>query len=233
MKQSKINIMCLFWRGEFRERDFSMNDVIRLYQSVKKHADREFQFYCLTNVDKTEFPEYVTPIPLLHNFPGWWSKIELHRPDLPAGRTLYMDLDSFAIRSLQPIFDYAGDLVMFNTKIPKRRWDKMEEGWVCKYQAGNMLFTPYCPPMKLVYEVFMTDPQKWMKQYRSEQDVMGAWIPTQPVMPDSWLIKLALIGVRGMHVIPEDCIIVTGQPKDNSFRNLGSRFVELEKMARL
>ena len=56
------------------------------------------------------------------DWPGWWAKMELYRPRiLPRLRTLYMDLDSHVIRSLQPILDYEGDLVMFNTKDKKHK----------------------------------------------------------------------------------------------------------------
>lgn len=35
----------------------------------------------------------VTTIPLLHDWPGWWAKMELFRPDI-AGDLMYFDLDT-------------------------------------------------------------------------------------------------------------------------------------------
>src|SRR5690606_26643149 len=112
--------------------------------------------------------------------------MELHRPDLPSGRTLYMDLDSHAVRSLAPILDYPGgdSLVMFKTQINKAKERKLaKEGWVLCYQAATMLFTPGCLVMTLVWNKFTKEPHKWMKRYRSDQDVMGDWIPLQPTFP--------------------------------------------------
>ncbi|KKM07612.1 hypothetical protein LCGC14_1732130, partial [marine sediment metagenome] len=126
--KGKVNIVCVYWIGNFRGRDFVSYDVWRLYYSVLKHADRPFDFYVLTNDMEANVPG--TKIELLHgnDWPGWWAKMELYRPDLPAGRTLYMDLDSHVIYSLQPIFDFEGDLVLFDSQDTSR------------YQAATILF---------------------------------------------------------------------------------------------
>jgi hypothetical protein len=233
--KEKVNIMCLYWVGEFRGRDFSINDIERLYQTVSKHIDREFDFYVLTNTKET-LPDYCNRIDLLYAWPGWWSKVELHRPDLPKGRTLYMDLDSHCIRSLGPILDYVGrdpkELVMFPTGIDKKKWQPLRsKGWVCWYQAATMLFTPGCQSMKLVWDRFTERPFHWMKKYRSEQDIMGEWIPDQPMFPRNWMCKLRTLEDRFPDGPPDDVIIVTGQDKTGLFRNT-NRIPWFEKMAR-
>lgn len=207
-----MNIICILWKGEFRGRDFSEKDVLRLYNNVKKYIDRRFTFYCLTNDEGIHFVPGVNAIPLKHDWPGWWSKVELHRPDLPEGRTLYLDLDSYIVNDLKPILDYDGDLVMFNTRVKKK-----QAGMVNRYQAATMLFTPGTKKMKDMYDKFRADPNKYMNFYRSEQDIMGEWMPNQPTFPDRWLLKLN--ECKNMNKLPEDCIIVTGQPKDISFRD--------------
>ena len=215
--KEKVNILCLYWVGEFRGRDFSIDDIERLYQTVSKHIDRPFDFYCLTNSTE-ELPTYVKPIPLIYAWPGWWSKMEIHRPDLPPGRTLYMDLDSHCVRSLGPILDYSGDLVMFETRIPQVKWAALERtGWVLRYQAATMLFTPGVNVMQYVWNRFLDKPSYWMKKFRSDQDVMGEWIPKQPTFPGEWMVKLATI--RDSKEIGGKYIIVTGQTKDGLFRH--------------
>lgn len=231
--KEKVNILCLYWVGKFRGRDFSVSDVERLYRTVQKHIDRPFDFYCLTNTIE-ELPSYVRVIPLTYAWPGWWSKMEIHRPDLPPGRTLYMDLDSHLVRSLKPILDYPGDLVMFDTRMPLQRQARLaKEGWILRYQAATMLFTPGCDVMKKVWERFLGvkqpvngpgawlneynhTPEHWMSVYRSDQDVMGDWIPNQPTFPKEWMIKLDTI--RNDQILRDDIIIVTGQTKDGLFR---------------
>ncbi len=216
-----MNIICLYWVGDFRGRNFTMNDVECLYDNVRTYIKGSFYFYCLTNSKET-FPAWIKPIPLKNNWPGWWSKVELHRPDLPEGRTLYLDLDTHVVNDLQPILDYEGDLVMFKTRIqsrvihPKLASDRL----VKRYQAATMLFDSGTKIMIDLYEKFKFNPGRWMFQYRSEQDVMGDWIPKQPTFPDNWMMKLNHCQDG---VIPKECIIVTGQPKTMDFRQ-GRKF---------
>ena len=204
-----MNVICLYWVGKFRGRDFVFDDIMRLYASILKYMDRDFTFYCLTNYDG--YLPFET-IELKHDWPGWWAKVELHRPDLPPGRTLYLDLDSHVISSLQPILDYPGDLVMFNTKATPTP----QPGLVRRYQAATMLFDSGTPGMVQLYDRFKEDPAKYMERYRSEQDIMGDWLPNQPTFPDSWMVKLG--ECKKSKTVSKDCIIVTGQPRDFDFR---------------
>ena len=41
--------------------------------------------------------EGIRTIPLAHDWPGWWAKMELFRPDIP-GDLFYLDLDTTVIR---------------------------------------------------------------------------------------------------------------------------------------
>lgn len=243
MKEA-VNIICLYWVGEFRGRDFSIDDVDRLHQTVSKHIDRPFMFYVLTNA-KEQVPEYYNIIELQYDWPGWWAKVELHRPDLADllehPKTLYMDLDSHCIRSLAPILDFEGDgLTMFPPSIPEDKWNRefkrlVRDGWVRGYQAATMLFTAGCHPMRLVWESFLSNPNAWMKEqggrYRSEQDVMADWIPDLATFPREWMCKLQTLEKFYMQKPPDDVIIVTGQDKTGLFRNT-DRIPWFEKVAR-
>jgi len=219
-----MNIICLYWVGKFRNRDFTVKDVVRLRESVDKHIDTPYTFYCLTNAVNSEIP--AEKIMLKHNWPGWWSKIELHRQDLPKGRTLYLDLDSHVIRPLAPLLEHKGDLVMFETKTPRfRRVQKPKI--VQRYQAATMLFTP--GKLAWIYDKFRKNPNIYMAKYRSDQDIMGEWIPNQPLFPGECMKKLS--SCVNTNTPPEDVIIVTGQPKSESFRNPAT-IPWLEPMAR-
>jgi len=215
MNLNKANIICLLWFGEFRGRNFKENDVIRLFDTVDKHIDIPFDFYCLTNKPEINIPG--TCIPLLHNYPGWWSKIELHRPDLPKGRTLYLDLDTTIVRSLAEILDFNGDLVMFGNRMCKNNKSTGEgKKIVQKYQAGTMLFDSGIGKMAYIWNTFNSNPKFWMERYRSEQDMMGELLPFQPTFPDEWLMKLSELRRKDIN---NDTIVVTGQPKGVDYRN--------------
>ena len=216
MKKDSVNILCLYWVGDFRGRDYTENDVVRLRQSVDKHIDRPYTFYCLTNDVNAVIP--AEKILLKYNWPGWWSKMEIHRPDLLQGKTLYMDLDSHVVRSLAPILDFpSSELTMFNSRSHKKySYSESNIGkLVNRYQAATMLFTSPDARMSDVYKKFTQCPDEWMQYYRSDQDVMGEWIPDQPVFPAEWMIKISTLK---KHPLSESVIIVTGRPDEYSFR---------------
>jgi hypothetical protein len=224
---NSVNIISLYWVGEFRGRDFTERDVARLVYTVHKHIDRPYKFYCLTNDMDACLP--VRKIPLRYNWPGWWSKMELHRPDLPEGLTLYLDLDSHVIRSLKPLLDFpsGGRLTMFPNRMVKR---PIPENVVCCYQAGVMLFEP--GRLSWLYDIFRTNPEEYMNHFRADQDLMGKYLPDQPTWPTSWLAKMR--DCLGTKVPPKEAIIVTGQPKGKMLREneLMSSVPWLERMAR-
>lgn len=71
--------------------------VDKLKESVDQFSDMEF--VCLS--DDPEVPGY---IPLVYDWPGWWSKMELFRPDiLQETDFLYMDLDTVLSGPMGPI----------------------------------------------------------------------------------------------------------------------------------
>ena len=144
--KEKVNIVCLYWTPCIRGRNFTCKDIERLQLNVERYMDRPYDFYCLTNYEGNDLP--AIRIPLQHQWAGWWSKMELHRADMPAGRTLYLDQDTYIISSLQPVLDYEGDLVMFKNRITKQ-----QPGMVLRYQAGIMLFTP--GKMSWMYDKFI------------------------------------------------------------------------------
>lgn len=73
--------------------------VARLRDGVKRHLPIEHRFVCLSDVDVP-----CERIPLQHDWPGWWSKIELFT--LP-GPVLYFDLDTAIVGNLETLASHA------------------------------------------------------------------------------------------------------------------------------
>lgn len=48
----------------------------------------------------------VTTIPLMHNWPGWWSKLELFRPDITSD-IFYLDLDTVITGDINQLIETA------------------------------------------------------------------------------------------------------------------------------
>lgn len=69
--------------------------VDRINRQIKRHI-RPDRIVCLTDMDVKS----CEAIPLKHNWPGWFSKIELFRPDLFDGPCVFFDLDSLILDDL-------------------------------------------------------------------------------------------------------------------------------------
>ncbi|WP_348826653.1 hypothetical protein [Halomonas sp. RT37] len=72
-------------------------------QHVQWLARQVDMLQCLSDVPVPGVPH----IPLQHDWPGWWAKLELFRPDLP-GDLLYLDLDTVVLGDLGPLIDATG-----------------------------------------------------------------------------------------------------------------------------
>jgi len=66
--------------------------VERLARGVRRHAPAFTRILCLTDLPLDV--EGVERVPLRHDWPAWWAKMEAFRPDLTKGPTLLCDLDT-------------------------------------------------------------------------------------------------------------------------------------------
>lgn len=129
------------------------------YQLIKDHH----QFVCLTDVPKAELEPFVRVIPLEHDWPGWWSKLELFKPGVfPEGEAvLYLDLDTLIVRHFEFLWGAIDcDLLMLRDFYRPRGLASGIMGW----QAGR--FTD-------LYELFSRNPEAFMARHRrGDQDYM-------------------------------------------------------------
>lgn len=72
--------------------------VAKLQRGVARHLTLPHRFVALSDV-----PVPCDRIPLETDWPGWWSKCELWRPGLLTGPTIYFDLDTVIVGSLDRI----------------------------------------------------------------------------------------------------------------------------------
>ena len=79
--------------------------VYALQKQIEKHYPHPHRFLCLTDYDDLKCES----VKLLHNLEGWWSKIELFRPDLvsqnPDDVFFYMDLDTCLVGDISCYID--------------------------------------------------------------------------------------------------------------------------------
>jgi hypothetical protein len=86
--------------------DYTSEYVNRLADSLKAYGP----VTCLTDSTK---PINCRTIPLTHDLPGWWSKIELFKT-FKTGRTVYFDLDTVINGDISPLFGLKGPFAMLS-----------------------------------------------------------------------------------------------------------------------
>lgn len=126
--------------------------VDRLVRQIKEHI-RPDRIVCLTDMDVKS----CEVIPLKHGWPGWHSKLELFRPDILSGPTVYLDLDSAV---LGPVPFRESRIFQFEelTGDPVVLW-MLDDFYVPSRPAsGVMAWTPSANT-EHIYEKFASHPE--------------------------------------------------------------------------
>jgi hypothetical protein len=152
-----VNFVCVLKSGG----DYNLDYVYRLFNGIQRNFSGDFYFHCLTDthLDKSEINE----VPLEHNWQGWWSKIELFRPELFKGFTIYFDLDTVILNEIDSFvklvkgIDFGG-LRGFN-QIARKMTNHSN------FASGIMVgsFAEY----KDVYNTFKQNPKLYMEKYKA------------------------------------------------------------------
>jgi len=75
--------------------------VYALKKQIEKYYPHPHRFICLTDFEDMKCES----IKLLHNFIGWWSKMELFRSDIPGEHFFYFDLDTVLVGDISCYID--------------------------------------------------------------------------------------------------------------------------------
>ena len=176
--------------------EYTSEHVQQLRHAVASNLHRPHRFVCLSDV---EVPGVVV-IPMLHNWPKWWGKIEMFRPGLFEGPVVYLDLDTWITNSLDDLFAWRGGFAMLSDfYTPKEA------------ASGMMMWTP-SPETDEVYRRFIQCEPDWvMRRYEGVGDqafIQEIAPPTDRIQDSipgkvvSWKVHCAETG------IPRDAAIV-------------------------
>lgn len=183
----------VLWVGERSWRDrprYNALWVERLRAMVARNLSIPHHFICLSNV---ELPG-IDRIPLQHDWPGWWSKIELFGPSIQAERIIYLDLDVLITGSLDDLVLHPAPMVLLppHHKILGIR-PTAKKGVIRRYQSSCIVWSP--PVGREIYSLF--NPEPVMKRFRGDQDWIGFIEPDRPKFDLSVVCKLSQCGSGG------------------------------------
>lgn len=94
-----ITVYCVYWGDKY-----APDYVPRLRDQVHKHLSIPHEFRCITDHEFWDV-DSITPA---CDYPGWWQKVSLFKPDyLPTGASMFLDLDVSIVGSLSPLAELA------------------------------------------------------------------------------------------------------------------------------
>lgn len=119
--------------------------VVRLRDAVARNLTVPHRFICLSDVAVPD----VETIPLRHDWPRWWAKVEMFSPWVEAlGRCLYLDLDTAVVGNIDDFAAYDGPGCItrdFYYGVPSQS--------VLNFAPGAFSH---------LWKEFVADPAKWM-----------------------------------------------------------------------
>lgn len=129
-----------------------------LFRNLMRSLSIPFEFRVLT--DSRDITGLIS-LPLLHNWPGWWSKLELFRPGLfqSDDRVVYMDLDTVLVGNVDWLFDFNGPMMMANGPMMILRGFRKP-----RWASGLMAWRGE-PAASLAYHKFLKNPTKYMQRH--------------------------------------------------------------------
>ena len=156
-----LTVLCVLRSGG---KVYSSEWVAKLRDGVARNMGKH-RFACLSDV---EVP--CERIPLQHEWAGWWAKVELFRPGVIEGPTLYLDLDTVITG---PIFiqPTEADFAMLQSF-----WQHDMVG------SGVMWFSGENVPHH-VYSKFVKQPRAYMAHYERNRD--GVYVGDQAFIRDT------------------------------------------------
>ncbi|ELH8609714.1 hypothetical protein Q8V93_003444 [Enterobacter asburiae] len=156
-----------------------------------EHVQRlHAQFHGLASVCLSDvtIPDVKT-VPLRHDWPGWFAKMELFNPDLIQDDILYFDLDTLIIGNPEP---YLHD----------DRFRMLSDFYHPEKPASGMMFIPHSKKSR-IWDAWMKAPQKWIQKYRGDQDVLqticGRDVERFGSSVKSYKVHVAALGMPGWH----------------------------------
>ena len=147
-------VACVLKTGGWRNRSFRVEytpaHVVWMRDMIAQSVSIPYEFVCLTDVEGIPG---VRCIPLRNDWPGWWGKIELFRPDLfTVGPHFYLDLDTVLTGNIDHILSHAHTFTVLRN---------MSSPTTDRIGSGVMAWNE---DLSKIYNDFKDDPERHMRR---------------------------------------------------------------------
>lgn len=216
MKQNKT-IICVLRSGGVYGADY----VRKLNYAAVNASKKEIRFVCLTDFDSIDFCEV---IPLKHKWPGWWSKIELFRPDLNLGKAIYFDLDVLILKEIEALINIS-EIIPF----------AMLRGWNTKsgIHPSSSIMCGRFDMYSNIYEVYKKNPKQERFGVRQNKgagmsgdqgfitEFVGYDVPyLQDLLPDDYIIGKQIYKADSSLINDAHILSWSGSPRLHTVKKL-------------
>ena len=181
-----LTIACVLKTGQFKNQSkiisYNSSQVFWLKAQVDQYITIPHRFICLSDID---IPNCET-IPLINNWPGWWSKMELFRPGLFDGPVFYLDLDTVIINNIDKMVRFNKDkyfLVLRNLF----RCEGFGSGVMAWRGDFSQLYDIFKSDANYYQRDYSRDIKRWGDQGFLEEHLHGA-VYFQDIFSD-WIIS--------------------------------------------
>lgn len=156
--------------------DYDLEYVERIYNSLKEHHSA-IELKCITNDMALQDEPYY--IEMQEDYPGWWSKMELFRPDIDKDDFLYIDLDTIVVKDLVEIKNACKEY----KDIPIL----LSDFFYFSRLASGVMWLP-ASFRKIVWEEWFYNPEEIMKKHSKygDQEFISSVITDQKLDHERW-----------------------------------------------
>ena len=145
--------------------DYGPYHVLKIKDMCEKYIkDIDFSFFCLSDIDVD-----CETIPLEHNWPKWWSKIELFKQK---GTCLFIDLDTII----------CGDISQVIEKISVNDYCMLKDQWHPKTMGSGIIY--WSNDLSFIYNKFKKSPQEYISKFTGDQDFINDIISEKKYIQD-------------------------------------------------
>lgn len=145
-----LTILCVLKAGGI----YSAEWVRKLRDAAERNIEKH-RFVCLSDMDVP-----CERIALEHDWPGWWSKVEIFRPGVVTDQVLYLDLDTVLTAPVDVTELRRADL---DFAMLQNFWNAEMVG------SGVMWFSGHDVPHH-VYEKFKRQPKAYIAHHERNRD---------------------------------------------------------------